>query len=56
MPMYNHDISIGEMLDEEDEKAMGLLGRDPTLQFVRLCKGYNELKKQIKELKKKIKE
>lgn len=46
--MKNHDIEIGEMLDKEDEKRIGLLGRDPELQFVRLCAAYRELKEESK--------
>lgn len=42
----NHDISVGEMLDESDEEAIGLLGRSPELQFVRLAEAYNELKER----------
>lgn len=42
----SHDISIGEMLDEEDERAIGLLGRDFNLQFVRLAAAFNDMKKE----------
>lgn len=45
----NHDVSVGEMLDEEDEAAIGLLGRPAVLQFVRLCTAYNDKKKAIQD-------
>ena len=44
----SHDVSIGEMIDAEDEQEMGLLGRPAVLQFVRLAAGYNELKEQLR--------
>ena len=43
----NHDISVGEMLDAEDEEAIGLLGRDAELQFVRLASAFNDKKTAI---------
>lgn len=39
----NHDISIGEMIDADDEARIGLLGRDPEIQFVRLAAEYRKL-------------
>jgi len=49
--MNNHDVSISEMIDPEDEAEIGLLGRDPNLQFVRLASAYNALKAELKKLK-----
>ena len=40
----NHDISIGEMIDADDEARIGLLGRDPEIQFVRLAAEYRKLR------------
>ena len=45
--MKNHDIAIGEMIDADDEARIGLLGRDPELQFVRLAADYAELKMKL---------
>ena len=45
--MKNHDITIGEMIDAEDEARIGLLGRDPELQFVRLAADYADLKMKL---------
>ena len=39
------------MLDDEDEAAIGLLGREPELQFVRLAAAYNEQKIEIARLR-----
>ena len=45
----NHDISIGEMIDAKDEARIGLLGRDPEIQFVRMASAFNRQKKAIQE-------
>lgn len=45
--MNNHDVSIGEMLDADDEEAIGLFGREPELQFVRLAAAFNDKKEAI---------
>lgn len=45
--MKNHDIAIGEMIDAEDEARIGLLGRDPEIQFVRLAAEYADLKLKL---------
>ena len=44
----NHDTSIGEMIDADDEARIGLLGRDPEIQFVRLAAEYNRLREREK--------
>ena len=46
--MKNHDISIGEMIDAADEARIGLLGRDPEIQFVRLASEFNQLRRDLK--------
>lgn len=43
----NHDVSVQEMIDAEDEAAIGLLGRPSELQFVRLASAYNDKKQAI---------
>lgn len=45
--MKNHDIAIGEMIDAEDEARIGLLGRDPEIQFVRLAAEYNDVRMKL---------
>lgn len=54
--MDNHDISVRQMLDMRDAERMGLIGRDPELQFVRLAAGYAELKSRLQILVAKAKE
>lgn len=50
----NHDISVGEMIDEKDEAEIGLLGRDAELQFVRLAAAFNERGEEIARLRGRI--
>ena len=45
--MKNHDISIGEMINADDEVRIGLLGRDPEIQFVRLAAEYNDVRMKL---------
>lgn len=45
--MKNHDASISAMIDPEDEAAIGMLGRDPELQFVRLAAAFNDQKRRL---------
>lgn len=45
--MKNHDISIGEMIDADVEARIGLLGRDPEIQFVRLAAEYNDVRMKL---------
>ena len=47
--MTNHDASVGAMLDSDDEAAIGLLGRDPEVQFVRLASAFNAKKTAIRD-------
>jgi hypothetical protein len=51
---FNHDTTIGEMLDPEDEAEIGLLGRDASLQFVKLCAAFNQQKAEIAALTRSI--
>ncbi len=44
MSETNHNPSISEMIDHEDEVRIGLYGRPAELQFVRLAADYNRLK------------
>jgi hypothetical protein len=54
--MNNHDLSVGEMLDPEDDAKIGLTGRAAELQFVRLAAAYNEQKAEIARLRKALSE
>ena len=45
----NHDISIGEMIDADDEARIVLLGRDPEIQFIRLAAEFNRQKEAIRD-------
>lgn len=47
----NHDVSIGEMIDPEDEARIGLLGRDPEIQFVRLAADHRKQKDELARLR-----
>jgi hypothetical protein len=43
----NHDTSISEMIDKEDEQRLGLLGKDPEIQFIRLAADYADMKLKL---------
>ena len=52
--MINHDIAVEEMLDMADEGAIGLLGRPPGLQFVRLASAFNAKKAELAETQRQV--
>lgn len=48
----NHDTSIQQLIDKEDDIEIGLTGREAELQFVRLASAYNEMKKKLADMTK----
>lgn len=47
----NHDVTVGIMIDPDDDERIGLSGRDAEQQFMRLARAYNEMKAQRDQLR-----
>ena len=47
--MDNHDVTVEMMIDREDDKDLGLSGRPAEQQFLRLARGFNDMKQRAEK-------